>query len=202
MILQGFQEKKNEYYRMKNLELKASDDAVRAMNSLAEAYCQQTGNSNLLVYSTTERYDAEGSLCPDVLPDRGTGFCLDLAFLNEDGTISAMTSANNGWLKENAWRFGFIFSVASCAYHIRYVGDIHSAIMHTQNLTLSEYLERIRGYTVFSPYESVASDGKHFMMYFVPSAAFGSTDIPVPENQPYTVSGNNTDGFIVWTYTD
>jgi len=197
--LVGFQNK-NEDYHLKHLDLQAHDDTVRAMNALAEDYVIQTGQTNLLVYSSVEIYDVQGSLCPDLIPDRSTGYCLDLAFLNEDGTLSVVNNGNSGWLRENAWKYGFIFS-SIYAYHIRYVGRVNAFLMHEQNLTLPEWLKEIRKYRVSSPYEFVF-EGILKKLYFVPAAAFGSTDVPVPEKENYLISGNNTDGFIVCADAD
>ncbi len=189
---------KNAYYHLKTFELAIQESALRAMNALAEAYFQETGKSDLMIYSTTECYQAEGSLYAEDFPDRSTGFCLDLAFLNEDGTFSKVTEENSAWLKQNAWRFGFIFSVPQADYHIRYVGKLHAAMMYELNLTLEEYLHELREYSVTSPYK-YRTEERAVLIYFVPAAAFGSTDIPVPENKDYEISGNDTDGFIVWT---
>lgn len=188
---------KNEYYHLKHMELRIQEPALRAMNALAEAYFEETGCSNFMIYSTTESYEAEGSLYPDVLPDRSTGFCLDLAFFNEDGTISRISSDNAPWLKENAYRFGFIQSVPEAGYHLRYVGKLHAYVMKEYDMTLAEYLQFLREYSVTNPYYDTYAD-RQMQIYFVPAAAFGSTDIPVPENREYEISGNDTDGFIVW----
>ena len=188
---------KNEYYHLKHMELRIQEPALRAMNALAEACFEETGCADFMIYSTTEPYQAEGALYPDVFPDRSTGFCLDLAFFNEDGTISRISSENAPWLKENAYRFGFIQSVPEAGYHLRYVGKLHASIMKAYDFTLSEYLQFLRGYSVTNPYYETYGD-RQMQIYFVPAAAFGSTDIPVPENREYEISGNDTDGFIVW----
>lgn len=187
---------KNEYYHLKNMELKIQESAVIAMNALAEAYFQETGRADLLVYSTSELYEADASMYPDFLPDRSTGFCLDLAFLNDDGTISSISDSNADWLKQNAFRFGFVFSVPDTYYHIRYVGAVHAAVMQKEQISLKEYLEILRNYSVSAPYECMYE--KHqIIIYFVPAAAFGYTDVPFPENSGCQISGNGKDGYIV-----
>lgn len=187
---------KNEYYHLKNMKLKIQEPAVTAMNALADAYFQETGRSDLLVYSTSELYDVADSMYSDFLPDRSTGFCLDLAFLNEDGTISGINAENAAWLKENAVRFGFVFSVPELYYHIHYVGSLHAAVMQKEHLTLPEYLEALKTYTVSEPYQ-YHNENHDSIIYFVPAAAFGYTEIPFPECSHYQVSGNGKDGYIV-----
>ena len=189
---------KNEFYHLKDMTLQIQEETVTAMNQLAEACMQETGNTNLLVYSTTLTYQVQGALYPDDLPDRNTGFCLDLAFLNEDGTISAVTPENDDWLRENAYRFGFIHSVPDAAYHFRYVGKLHASVMKQQDISFPEYLDELRNYSVSEPYQC-CNDETVWQLYFVPAAAFGSTEVPVPENRDYEISGNGKDGYLVLT---
>ncbi|MBE6875961.1 MAG: D-alanyl-D-alanine carboxypeptidase family protein [Ruminococcus sp.] len=189
---------KNEYYHLKDNTLQVQENTVRAMNALAEAYHTETGRSDLMIYSSTQCCPSEGALYPDFFPDRSTGFCLDLAFLNADGTISVINETNCLWLYENAYRFGFIFSVPDAPYHIRYVGKVHAFLMHQQNLSLEAYLETLRNYPVSAPYYCTYEE-KSIQIYFVPAAAFGSTDVPVPDDRDYEISGNGRDGFIVRT---
>ncbi len=80
---------------------------------------------------------------------------------------------------------------------MRYVGKLHAYVMKEYQFTLPEYLQFLREYSVTNPYYATYGD-KQVQIYFVPAAAFGSTDIPVPENREYEISGNDTDGFIVW----
>ena len=201
-------ENKNSYYRLKNMTLQVQDSVVDAMNELAEDYYLFSGRSDFLVYSTTEVYDVPGSLYPEILPDRASGFCLDLAFLNDDGSISPITEQNNGWLVENAWRFGFVFSytesnrnqtgVAPAPYHLRYVGKEHAAVMYYNNkMDLHTYLSLLRSYQTENSYQYI-SDFMNLKISYIPASGTGTTVIPVPENgKQYSISGNNTDGFIL-----
>jgi len=162
------------------------------------AYEEETGKKDLLVYSTTEACQTEGSLYPQSMPDSGIGSCLDLAFLNDDGTISPMTSENNTWLLENAWRFGFFFSIPDCDWHIRYIGKVHTAIMQELELNFDQYLVKLRSYSVTNPYVYHASA----FLYFVRASSSDSTEIPVPKEQDYLISGNNVDGYFVTVTAD
>lgn len=189
---------KNACYHLKEESFQIQKSALLAMNALAEAYFQETGRTDILVYSTTESDSSENAFYSDILPDRSTGFCLDLAFLDENGMISKISPENAGWLKENAFRFGFIQSVPEAEYHFRYVGKLHAFLMKEQNLTLEQYLHALRNYSVSNPY-SCFFENQEIKIYFVPAAAYGSTDIPVPKHQTFEISGNDSDGFIVWT---
>ena len=201
--LTGF-ENKNHYYRLKDMTLQVQSPVVEAMNEMAEAYYSFSGRADFLIYSTTEVYNTPGSLYPEFLPDRATGYCLDLAFLNDDGSISQITDSNNGWLVENAYQFGFVFSyttinqsqsgISPAPYHLRYVGKEHAAVMHDNTMDLHTYLEALRSYPAEKSY---FYEPMHLEIYYVPANSLGTTRISVDENKNYTISGNNTDGFIV-----
>jgi D-alanyl-D-alanine carboxypeptidase len=194
---------KNDSYRMKRLDLTVQEDVVTAMNSLGSAYQNANGSADLMVYSTTAAYAVDGSLYPDVLPDRSSGYCVDLCILNADESISKISE--NTWLENNAYLYGFVFSyteadeattgIAAAPYHLRYVGAVHAGIMHEQNLTLSEYYDFLKSHTISVPlYYTV--NGTVYTVYYVP-ANDGTTEVPVPLNANYEISGNNSDGYIV-----
>ncbi|MDE5737776.1 MAG: D-alanyl-D-alanine carboxypeptidase family protein [Oscillospiraceae bacterium] len=204
--LTGF-EQKNDKYRLRNMTLQVQAPVVNAMNELAEAYYQFSGRADLMIYSTTEIYASEGSLYPDILPDRSTGYCIDLAFLNDDGSISKITSSNNGWLIENAYRFGFIFSytesnqdttgITPAAYHLRYVGKVHASLMQNNHMDLNAYLNALQSYTINN---SFIYELQNASVYYVKAETSGMTNVPVPDGKNYDISGNNIDGYIICAY--
>lgn len=64
-------------------------------------------------------------------------------------------SSEGRWLLENCWRFGFIRrwqedapdNDPSCAaYHFRYIGRAHAALMHALQLSLPDYLQLLHRY--------------------------------------------------------
>ncbi len=195
---------KNETYRMKRMDLSTRPEVLAAMNSMGSAYMGVSGVANLMVYSTVKPYDVAGSLYPTALPDRSSGYCLDLCLLNEDGTISKF-SEPNAWVKENCWKYGFVFSypetdtgvtgVEYAPYHLRYVGQVHSGLMHENNLTLSAYYTYLKEHTYDVPLYQTVGDTM-YMVYYVQADEDG-TEVPVPRDKEYDISGNNSDGFIV-----
>lgn len=195
---------KNETYRMKRMDLSTRPEVLEAMNTMGTAYMAVSGVADLMVYSTTKPYDVAGSLYPTALPDRSSGYCLDLCQLNEDGTISKFKEPH-AWVRDNSWKYGFVLSypekdaektgVEYAPYHLRYVGPIHAGLMHENNLTLAEYHEYLKNHDYSVPlYYTVGNT--MYTVYYV-KATDGGTDVPVPEARKYEISGNNTDGFIV-----
>ena len=59
-----------------------------------------------------------------------------------------------------------------------------------------EYLEQLKSYTLQQPLD-YETGGKSYRIYYVPAAKSGSTDVSVPTDKEYSISGNNMDGFIV-----
>ena len=81
-------------------------------------------------------------------------------------------------------------------YKFRYVGVPHAAYMTENSLCLEEYLEQLKSYTLQQPLDYEAG-GKSYCIYYVPAEKSGSTDVSVPTDKEYSISGNNMDGFIV-----
>lgn len=197
-------EGKNETYRMKRMDLSTRPEVLEAMNSMGTAYMAVSGVADLMVYSTTKPYDVAGSLYPTALPDRSSGYCIDLCQLNEDATISKF-SEPHAWVKDNCWKYGFVLSypekdaeasgVEYAPYHLRYVGTVHAGLMHENNLTLTEYYDYLKNHDYSVPLYYTVGDTM-YTVYYV-EAQSGGTDVPVLESKQYEISGNNSDGFIV-----
>lgn len=199
-----FAGEKNGSYKLRFGELETYDCVVSAMNSMASAYETVTGENDLMIYSTTSACGVAGSLYPDVLPDRESGYCIDLSYSNEDGSISPMYEMD-AWLAGNAHLYGFVFDyteadreatgVESAPYHLRYIGKVHSMLMHERDMTFAAYLEAVKSHTLDAPF--TYNDGNYqYKVYYVPAGS-GTTNVPVPKSGQYEISGNNTDGFIV-----
>ena len=195
----------NDSYSVRFSELEAQPCVVDAMNKMALAYETAADNGKLMVYSTNEAVNSDGSLYPEELPDRATGYCVDLGVLNDDETISPIYETNT-WLENNAYLYGFVLSypasdeeltgIPGAPYHLRYVGRVHANIMHQEGLTLSRYLKEIKRHETGNPY--IFHGGmQNYSVYYVPEGDFATTDVPVPLGGDYEISGNNIDGFIV-----
>ena len=68
--------------------------------------------------------------------------------------------------------------------------------MKQNNYSLEEYINELKSHTNESPVE-VTVGNKLYQIYYAPANPTGDTEVPVPSNKTYTVSGNNVDGFIV-----
>lgn len=143
------------------------------------------------------------------------GTCVDFKLYTDDGITYSLDEEPGylSWLTEHCHRYGFILryptdkatltNVGYDPHHFRYVGIPHAYYMMQNGLCLEEYLELLRTTTEArgEHLAFTADDGKSYEVYYV-SADGDTTDIPVPAALPYTVSGDNMDGFIVTVTMD
>lgn len=145
--------------------------------------------------------------------ERGSDFALPAGYSEHNLGLSLDIGSSEGemgeaeegkWLKNNAWRYGFILrypedktEITGIQYepwHFRYVGLPHSAIMQENNFTLEEYLSFLKDKGTFS----TRVNGEAYEVSYYPIGK--KTSVQVPANQRYALSGNNIDGVIVTVY--
>ncbi|MNO22207.1 D-alanyl-D-alanine carboxypeptidase [compost metagenome] len=105
------------------------------------------------------------------------------------------------WLKENAWKYGFILrypddktaitGIQFEPWHFRYVGLPHSAIIHENGLVLEQYMDYLREQKAVS----LTVQGHNYQVFYYPVSK--DQTIRVPAQGKYEISGNNMDGIIV-----
>lgn len=147
-------------------------------------------------------YKAKGAsyALPAGYSEHNSGWALDVG-----SSLTKMAQAPEGkWLKENAWKYGFILrypkdkaNITGIKYepwHIRYVGLPHSAIMKEKNFVLEEYLDYLKEKKKIT----AEFDGKKYTFSY--HSFSENMTIHIPENQEYKISGDNMDGIIVTMY--
>lgn len=190
----------------RDTSLTMQTEVFQPLSSLFDAYATETGWPNLQIYSTTSAYADASSLYTAELADRSSGYSFDIGLITSTGEVVAYLTKQNDWMVANSWKYGFVLrypedkaaatGVSFTPSHFRYVGAVHAAIMHQNNYSLEEYLNALKSYTLESgglPYDDGTSS---YMIYYVPADASGTTHVEMPKDTVYTVSGNNTDGFI------
>lgn len=199
--------------------------ALKAFNALAVALAEETGIAELEIgmndaWRSRETQADLYNKYPTTASQAGysehnTGLCLNICLMTDKGTYKLSESAVHpacatvyNWLTANAHKFGFVerFPAAKKAqtgvtddYHYRYVGYPHAYYMKQNNLCLEEYAEALRAYTFGGNHLTfTGDDGNTYEIYTVPmDKSAASTEIPVPSDSPYTVSGDNYGSFIV-----
>ena len=127
------------------------------------------------------------------------------------------------WFAENGYKYGYVVRFPEDKtqqtgldyrpWHFRYVGIPHAYYMTQNNLCLEEYVEKLKTYNYNDSHLELENfDGKKYEVYYYPKDTNGSADpevteldftmLAVPSEKEYTITGNNTDGFIVTTLID
>lgn len=198
-------DKKNEFYSLADEDIYLNEDAAEALNSMMEDYANQTALADFIVYGTTDTFTGENSYCPKAFDESESGYCVDLA-LNAYGSVLSYDGYDEeGWVVDNCWKYGFIVRYPSgkkdktgndyCPWHLRYVGEMHSAIMAKKDMCLEEYVDFLKNYTFDEPY-SLTFNGKSYQIYSVTeNEGVYKTRIPVSGN--YEITGDNKDTFFI-----
>jgi len=134
---------------------------------------------------------------PPGYSEHNLGLSLDIG-----STQAEMNRSDEGkWLKDNAWKYGFILryppdktAITGIRYepwHFRYVGLPHSAIMQEKQFVLEQYLDYLKERQTIT---AVFNRQTYEISYYPVS---GETTVQVPAGSRYEISGNNVDGIIV-----
>jgi D-alanyl-D-alanine carboxypeptidase len=199
-------EEKNEFYTLRSDDLLLNEDAADALNQMMEDYNNATGLSDIIIYSTTQPYTGSDSLCPDEFPESSGGFTVDLAVQGAYDVLEYDGADEEAWIIENCTNYGFILRYPTSksdstgqsgnTWHLRYVGKVHAAIMNQNNLSLEEYNNWLKSYTLETEPLSYTLDDINYEIYYTASMG-DTTSVRVPVSGNYTISGNNIDGFVV-----
>lgn len=182
-----------------------SEEAAEAFLGMVKA-AQADGVHYFMVSSgyrddqeQNELYEKKGAeyAMPAGYSEHNLGLALDVG--STQGGIEQ--SAEGIWLRENAWKYGFIMrypkdkeNITGIQYepwHFRYIGLPHSAIMQEKGLVLEEYFGLLKSEHSLS----AEIDGRRYAVHYHPVAE--NRKIAVPAANSYTLSGNNVDGVIV-----
>ncbi|MDE6019471.1 MAG: D-alanyl-D-alanine carboxypeptidase family protein [Ruminococcus sp.] len=204
--LTDFYSNTNSNVKPRDNSLKIHPDMMQPISELFDGYCSENGYVNLQIYSTNETYFGSDSLYTTDLVERSTGYTFDIGLITSTGDIAPYLTKRNEWMFSNCWKYGFIVrysdskagttGVSFMPHHFRYTGLPHSLIMNENDMCLEEYLQYLTSYKTDSPL-TYNTDSKEYKIFYVPANSSGDTEITLPKNTVYTVSGNNTDGFII-----
>lgn len=211
-------------YSLAYSDLKLLTSAYNALNSMTDDYYKATGKTNLQLTQAYRTYDEQEKYYNDSVEnvedrkyyekagysDHQTGLGFNVK-LFEDGV--SMPYAKNAqehakWIADNLHKYGFVIRYLPEKYeitgiydessHFRYVGVPHSYYMVSRDWCLDEYISNIKKYTLDKEVLRIDCDGEVYCVYYVKASDDDSTEVCVPEDKEYEISGNNVDGFIVW----
>ena len=151
------------------------------------------------------------------LPGRSehqTGLAIDLALNKENIDFICPDFPYDGIcevFRQTAYDYGFIerypkgkeniTGISHEPWHFRYIGYPHSKIIKQKGITFEEYITLIKNYNSKYKMNFTEDSGREFSIYYVPAHS-DKTEIQIPEDYSYEISGNNIDGFIVTVWRD
>ena len=215
---------KTDNYHVSGTETSLRQPAVDALNQMLDAFYVATGHQDMIVISgyrtnaqQQELYDAdlaetgEQTSTRVALPghsEHESGYALDFSLYTDGVQYDYDGTGEYAWINENCAHYGYVLrytedkqdttGIQAEPWHYRYVGQPHATYMMENNVCLEEYLTLLKNYTADEPLSITNWDGEIYQVYYVAAdASADSTYIMVPPNAKYTVSGNNSDGFIV-----
>lgn len=117
------------------------------------------------------------------------------------------------WIYDNCYKYGIIYRYPSTkmgitnvsmaatsthADHFRYVGKPAAMLMQQNGWCLEEFLIEIEKYTYNGDHLKVSDiDGNEYELYYYPANVGAETQVKIPEDTQYEISGNNIGGYIV-----
>ncbi len=202
-------------YSVCDLVTKLDSKVVEQLNGLMKGFIDKGNENDITViggYRTLEeqndKYNSGLSGFAGGFTDYHSARTFDIGIFPKDGSSSGYYSSvgDYAWIDENAAEYGFILrypegkedytNERARTYTYRYVGIPHAVYIKQNDLCLEEYLNKVKEHNSSDPLEiTVGSD--LYNVYYVPVAAGGNTEVPVPTGKDYTISGDNSGGFIV-----
>ena len=203
-------------------ELSVTEDMADALLAMFDGFYNETFDDNILVVSRYRSQEHQQELYDEDLEKTGldyservslpgysehqTGMGVDLELVDGeyDGT------GTYAWIDEHCAEYGIILrypedkqeitGITFEPWHYRYVGIPHAAFIMEHGMCLEEYIDYVKEFPYDGEHlEITGTDGKLYEVYYFPEdTEYETTMVPVPGGGlPYTVSGNNVDGFIV-----
>jgi len=139
-----------------------------------------------------------------------TGLAIDLGLTKADIDFIRPDFPYSGicqFFREKAITYGFIerypkgkeavTGIAQEPWHFRYVGAPHAAIMAELGLTLEEYHAFLKQYPYGKKCFESRNGNQNVAISYVAAASGTDTKLEIDADIPYSISGNNADGFVL-----
>ena len=204
-------------------KIQLNSKAFEAFNKMLYDYCESIADESLITDNNKSNvtlawgYSDEVTLRDDVkgdnsktFYDNSTGNTLTIQRTSDSSKITeSILKSDYKWIYENMYKYGFILRYPNdkeqktgfngkTRVHLRYVGYEHAYYMQKNNLCLEEYLELIRTEYKYDSKHLMfdADNGSSYEIYYVASTG-NPTNVSVPKDGSYYMSGDNMNGFII-----
>ncbi len=214
-------EQRNEHFIVKDMTVKMQEECIAAVGELFDGFYDATGLKDVQIISGYRTKAEQGKIYQQAgganskaaeagHSDYETGYAFGVNRYTDGVTGEFDGTGDYAWLAQHCAEYGFVLrypegkaEVTGCAYdptHFRYVGKPHAMYMAANGMCLEEYAEFLKGYS-YEGEHLVLTDaqGVKYEVFYVEADADGTglAEVPVPVDHAYTVSGNNSNGFIV-----
>lgn len=216
---------KTEHYEAKDWVLSVDPRVSQALNEWLEAGYEKNEFNSVNVVAGYRSYQEQQTLYDNAVASRGeeyarqyinqpgasehhTGLAVDLSVIDRSGgtTDDFNGAGKQTWLREHAWEYGLILryppekvditGIDFESWHYRYVGLPHAQIIAENDLCLEEYIELLRQHPFDGEHLTGTCNGKPYDIYY----CAGSRVILPDDENSYSISGNNVDGYIITIY--
>lgn len=199
-------------YQFRDYEISLASKTISALNTMMDAYYAKNGNTDIMVISGYRTKEEQDEMTDTDIKggysEYHTGLNFDLGIFPEgENSYYYTPDGSYAWINDNCANYGFILrypegkegstGMDSSTYKFRYVGVPHALYMKENDLCLEEYISELKNHTSDGEHLKVSGTENKYEIYYVPADPSANTDIPVPADKKYTISGNNVDGFIV-----
>jgi len=191
---------------------------IEPLDDMMDAFISATGNRTVTIISAYRNRDSQQRILNSYISRMGrrealrwaaqpghsehhTGLAFDFGIISGGVRSTFLGTGNTSWFRRNSHNYGFILRFPQNKtqitdtnfepWHYRYVGLPHSTIITQNGWALEEYIENLREYDFDNPFEFELNDVL-YEIYFS-----DSTEIKLPLNSDFDISGNNVDGFII-----
>lgn len=206
---------KTKDYYIKDTSIDLNPTVISAINKMFADYKAENGKADILINAAYRTFEQQEEMLeakgPEIAAKPGysehhSGYAFDICIYS-DGVYKTFADQDHYvWIPTNCKKYGFIrrypegktdiTGIVFEPWHYRYVGVPHSYYMTENSLTLEEYIDHLRYYTLLGEHLKISTDDGEYEVYYVP-AEVGTTELYVPQDKEYKISGNNVDGFVV-----
>lgn len=215
---------KSDSYYLASATVSLDRDIIGYVDRMMDDFHDLYGNSEIMIacgYRSSQQQailyqdeleskgeDGEKWVAPPGFSEHQTGFSFDMNLHIEDGIggLRYDGMGNYAWFNENCQHYGFVIrypegkeTVTGYEYepwHFRYVGIPAAVYMTQHQLAFEEFLDEMEDHTIESPL-IVEDQNRRWLLYYTPMSYGFYTEVSVPDNADYEISGNNHNGFLV-----
>lgn len=215
---------KNSSYKLADEKLLLNEEMLEHFNQMMKDFEKNTGKHDIIITSGYRDMTMQEAVLQEkinlfgekealkwaMLPgfsEHHSGYAVDISIYTDQGNYVRYRGQDEyGWINQNCYKYGLIrrymtdkeilTGVKNEEWHYRYIGVPHSYIVTAKNFCFEEYMDYLKQFAFDKEHLQIECEQGQYEIYFVP-ATEGWTQVPVPKEGTYDISGNNEDGYIV-----